>query len=259
MNNIKKILVPVDFSATSEAALRYVTGLITKSEDTQVTLLHVCSSVLSQEERAKLQQKLSAMVEQWADQIPASSQQIETGNLVETIVKVQQLTGSDLIVMGTQGSQDQDLETRTSQLVLEADCPVLVIPDQVKEFSLKNIALALGENIIDNSGGLQALHDLARTFDATVHVLTINRNGESPSIKAENQEVLEYYLESLLYFHAFPQNSDIEIGISDYLEANDIDMLAILPRNHAKTTKPSEGRLTKLLTMHTTVPLLTID
>ena len=55
------------------------------------------------------------------------------------------------------------------------------------------------------------------------------------------------------------KNTDIEKGIFDYVREKNIDMLAILPRNHAKKSKPSEGRLTRLLTLHTEVPLLTID
>ncbi len=259
MNNIRKILVPVDFSDTSDKALRYLSGLIAKSENTRVTLLHVCDPELSESEQESMEKQLSQLARQWVESIPDCQQQVQCGGLIENIIKIQKEQRSDLILMGTHGSQDEAKETNTSKLVLEADCPVLVIPANLKEFSLKNIVLALGENTIDNSGGLQALHDIARTFDATVHVLTINRNGTRPSIKEENQELLEYYLESLLYFHAFPQNSDIEQGISDYLEAHDIDMLAIIPRNHTHTAKPSEGRLTKLLTMHTRVPLLTID
>lgn len=259
MNNIRKILLPVDFSATSANALSYTAELIKGSQDVQVTLLHICNPDLGSDETQLIIDRLSDLVKQWSDGIPSCRHQIEKGNLVEAIIKVQHTQGSDLIIMGTHGSLDESKATNTSRLVLEADCPVLVIPENLGKFTLKNIALALGDNTIDNSGGLQALHDIARSFDATVHVLTVNRNGDSSTMKEENQEVLEYYLESLLYFHAFPQNSDIELGISGYIEEHEIDMLAILPRNHAQTTKPSEGRLTKLLTLHTRIPLLTID
>ena len=87
MNNIKKILVPVDFSATSEAALRYVTGLITKSEDTQVTLLHVCTPGLSADVVKETERQLSELVSQWSGHIPHRDQRIEAGNLAEVIVK----------------------------------------------------------------------------------------------------------------------------------------------------------------------------
>ena len=258
MNNIKKILVPVDFSMASENALDYVSGLVKKDEEIEVTLLHISSSEVSGSKKQELEEKLNTTINQRGVNIPSSGYQISSGKLIETILKVQASNSSDLIVMGTSGSSD-DTETKTSDLVSQADCPVLVVPENSKEFAVNNIALALGPNTIDNSGGLQILHDIARTFGATVHVLTINRDGKSPSIENENQKVLEYYLESLLYFHAFPENSDIEIGISDYIKQKNIDMLAILPRNHTKNDQPSEGRLTKLLTLHAEIPLLTID
>lgn len=259
MNNIKKILIPVDLSESSEKTLNYVKGLVKNSPDAQVILLYVCSTSVSDQEIESKKLQLTALVKIWSDKLPYCTFQLKTGDLINTILQVQQESNVDLIIMGTGGEQDKKTETVTSRLVLEADCPVLVIPISLEKFSLKSIALALGENTIDNSGGLEALHDIARTFDATVHILSVNRNGGDPVIKAENQEVLDYYLESLLYFHAFPKNSDIELGISEYIQKHQIDMLAILPRNHARSTKPSDGRLTKLLTLRTKVPLLTID
>ena len=257
MNNIRKILVPVDFSDVSDNALRYISGLVKNSQDIEVMLLHICPA--EQEITSSQEQQLADLAQKWCKSIPSCQKRIDKGSVVETIVKIQEEQDTDLIVMGTRGSQDETKETITSKLVLEADCSVLVIPENQHSFNINKIALALGENTIDNSGGLQTLHDIAREFNATVHILTVNRNGGTPSVKEENQELLEYYLESLLYFHAFPKNADIEVGISDYIREQNIDMLAILPRNHTRSTTPSEGRLTKLLTMHTKVPLLTID
>lgn len=258
MNNINKILVPVDFSESSKKALNYISGFTKEDKGIEVTLLHI-SSGLSEEARGSVIEQLESLKEQWSVKIPLSDYRVESGELIGTILKVQLALGPDLIVMGTAGSMDENEGTNTSKLVLEVDCPVLVIPESAKAFAVKNIALALGEHPIDNSGGLQVLHDIARAFNSKVHVLTINRDGANSKMVSENQDILDYFLESLLYFHAFPQNSDIEKGISDYVTENDIDMLAILPRNHAQKTTPSEGRLTKLLTMHTQVPLLTID
>ena len=59
--------------------------------------------------------------------------------------------------------------------------------------------------------------------------------------------------------HSFSKNQDVEEGILEYINEKKIDMLAILPRNHAKKSTPSEGRLTKLLTLHSEIPVLTLD
>jgi len=259
MNNINRILVPVDFSNTTEKTLTYLSELIKKDQDIEIALLHIRSPEMLDQDTELIEKQLTELVNHWSRQFPSCTYFLKSGDLTESILRVQQETKSDLIIMGTGGAQQENVDTNTSKLVLEADCPVLVIPNNLKRFSLKNIALALGETVIDNSDGLQVLHDIARGFDAKVHVLTIIKDGSGPVLKAENQQVLEYYLESLLYFHSFPKNTDIELGISEYIEQREIDMLAILPRNHTKSTKPSEGRLTQLLTLHTKVPLLTID
>jgi len=91
-------------------------------------------------------------------------------------------------------------------------------------------------------------------------VLTVSDKSES-YVEADqsNENILEYYLESLYSHHAFPQNTDIEKGILDYVAEKSIDMLVIQPNSHAKNQEPSEGRLTKLLMLHSTVPVLAID
>jgi hypothetical protein len=39
----------------------------------------------------------------------------------------------------------------------------------------------------------------------------------------------------------------------------EIDMIAILPRNHSKKGQPSEGKLTEVLTLKSSTPVLAID
>ena len=78
-------------------------------------------------------------------------------------------------------------------------------------------------------------------------------------IVENTEELLEYYLEHFYAEHSFSKNEDVEEGIFDYINEKNIDMLAIIPRNHARNSVPSEGRLTKLLTLHSEIPVLTLD
>ena len=59
--------------------------------------------------------------------------------------------------------------------------------------------------------------------------------------------------------HSFAENEDIEQGINDYIQSRKMDMLAILPKTHLSEDQASEGRLTRLLTLHTDIPLLVLD
>ena len=262
MSKIKKILVPTDFSSAAESAVSYANNFADGDNSIEITLLYISELPLEEEDKNALEVKLQETKDELLPALKSSCQCIiKSGSLTETILGVQKEIGADLIVMGTKGSDEREelAISKTSDLVLEADCSVLVVPQGTNTFAVKNIALALGKNEIDDSFALGTLHDVARKFGAKVHILTINNEEGEMITEDKNESILEYYLETLHYHHAFPKNTDIEKGILDYVTNKDIDMLAILPRNHAKKSKPSEGRLTRLLTLHTEVPLLTID
>ncbi len=263
MNTIKKILVPTDFSGSAKKALGYVTQLIRLDKKLEVYFLHTLTNGISKDHLAQTEQELK-QIEQ---QIPQTSKWachclIRTGNLIETILRTQQQYHIDLIVMGTAGLIENRAvaESNTSHLALEAQCPVLVVPEQAASFNIKHIALAIDLEAFDDSFALGIVHTLARWYNAKVHVLTINKyESDALPSKQKVEDMLEYYFDNLDYHYAFPYNADIEKGITNYIIDKKIDMLAILPRTHAKNSKPSEGRLIKLLTLHTKVPMLCVQ
>lgn len=262
MGKIKKILVPTDFSGTAKSAISYANNFAEGDRSIEITLLYISESPLEEDDKNTLETKLQEIIDKYLPALKSSCHcVIKSGPLTETILNVRKESGADLIIMGTKGSvEDEPVAiSNTSELVLEADCAVLVVPERTDTFAVKNIALALGKNEIDDSFALGTLHDVARKFGAKVHILTISNEEGGIVTEDKNESILEYYLETLHYQYAFPKNTDIEEGIFEYVKEKDIDMLAILPRNHAKKSKPSEGRLTRLLTLHTEVPLLTID
>lgn len=262
MSDIKKILIPVDFTEVAVNALQY-TGNFCKDDSSKVvTLLHVLEEATTAEQQQMLEAKLHDFYHQHSSLKEVRYEAaFAVGDLIESIVAFQKDNEQDLIIMGTKGSNmtDKEAETNTSKVVLEAGCPVIAVPENYKDFGLNHIALALGRSEIDDSFALGVLHRIAITFNAKVHILTINHPHDPATLGVdENESVLDYYLESIDFRHSFPTSIDIEQGITDYVKEKDIDMLAILPRNHAKKSTPSEGRLTKLLTLHAEVPVLSI-
>lgn len=262
MNTIKNILIPTDFSSAATSALHYALNLIDDDESVQITLLHVSEENLDNKSKSEFEKQFKEIIDRFQKFSKVKNSLVfQVGAFTETILEAQRALEADLILIGTKGANPSEdaTVTNTSRLVIEADCPVLVVPQFDRPFAVKNIALALGRNEIDDSFALSILHDIARKFDAGIHVLTIDNEKDSTLAKDKNDAILEYYLETLNFQHAFPKNADIEEGIAAYIKDNHIDMLAILPRNHAKKSNPSEGRLTRLLTLHTEVPLLAID
>lgn len=260
MNVIKTILVPFDFSEASKTALDYAVNFSGSEEDMKIILTHVTKD----SDQEKVERDLKGNAGTYPNFRGSIAWKISDGSLIDAILKIRKTEKVDLVIMGTSGSKEkeEDESTNTSKLVHEIECPVLAIPLNTKKFSLQRIALVMGQEEIEDNSELATLLDLARRFDAKVHVLTIkNKPGlyGYSEIDEKNEKNLEYYLESFYSEHSFVENPDVVEGIFDYASKENIDMVAILPRNHAKNSTPSKGRLTRDLTLRSQIPILAID
>jgi universal stress protein A len=145
---VKKILVPVDFSECSRAALRYAVHFGNRLGASAIDVLHVWQppayldpgiTVHTPEGR---EQTLAEFVKSKAGQSMKSfltevegggsftcHGRLETGEPREAILEVA-LEGYDLIVMGTRGeTTNVKLGSIAQEVVRSAVCPVLTIRD----------------------------------------------------------------------------------------------------------------------------------
>lgn len=259
MSKISTILVPFNFSRTSKKALDYAANFVKDRKDMKILLAYISED----HNLEMLTEAFETTVNKY--NLKDRIEWLSTGGpLTEALIEIQKKEKVDLVMMGTFGTlNDEDTSlTNTAKMVLQSDCPVLVIPYGLDRFRLKNIALVLGKEEIENNESLAVLLDVARKFDALVHVVTIENTPESygySKIDAKNENTLAYYLENFYSEHTFIENPDVVEGILSFVSKKNIDLITILPRNHAKKSAPSKGRLTQLLTLHSKVPILAID
>ncbi|WP_411030671.1 universal stress protein [Spongiimicrobium sp. 3-5] len=260
MDKISRVLVPFDFSEAAKTGLDYAVNFVEKHDDMEIVLCYIAEDpdhhILAAEfetTQINYHNKLKLPMT-WV---------LGQDGLTSSILGIQKEKDIDLIIMGTSGIKSLDIaNTHTSELVLEADCPVIVVPQDATTFNLKQIGLVLGPNEIDDPKVLVALLDISRKFNAKVHIITIEKEPNSYGYTAadeKNENILQYYLEGFYQDHTLIVNPDVREGILNFVSEKDLDMIAILPRNHTKKSAPSKGLLTKELTLHSTVPILAID
>lgn len=263
MSTIQKILIPFDFSEASVHALEYAINFVGPNKETNILALYVGVLPSTEKEEKELNENFRKVLGSF--NVKTKKAPVFTsvsGNVIETILITQVTQKVDLIIMGTMGDKTTDeAVTHTSKLVLEANCPVISVPYGGEIRQPRQIALVMGKEEIEDKEILNMLLTVARTFDAKVHVLTIYKESvyAEEAIVDRTEHLLEYYLEHFYTEHSFTKNEDVEQGILDYINAKNVDLLAILPRNHSVTGTPSEGRLTKLLTLHSEIPVLALD
>lgn len=141
---VKRIVVPVDFSAGSLFALRYAANLA-KQVDASLILMHVASSLLTPPEmefvqldlkkfRAEVEKHASARLADLAKkEIPPTvhaSPLVRHGAPWEEITRLAKERKADLIVIGTHGHtgfKHLVLGSTAEKVVRYAGCPVLVV------------------------------------------------------------------------------------------------------------------------------------
>lgn len=262
MKKITRILVPYDMSQAAKAALNYAIQFCKSDYDLEIHTLYVSNEeyILDAQEVSKDIYEGSASQKGYRGQLITH---FHSGDLIESILEFQESHDIDLIIMGTNQTLHKEGEkTKTSELVLRADCPVIVVPKEELEFSLENIVIVIDRNEIDDTNTLNVLLAVAQRFNSKIHVLTIFRDEKEfeedfADDKIENE--LEYHLGKFYVNHAFKKSDELLDAIFQFANDKEMDLLAILPRNHTVRTTPSKGKLTELLTLKTNIPLLAID
>jgi nucleotide-binding universal stress UspA family protein len=142
---LRSILVPVDFTATTEKALSYAAAFA-KLFGATVTLLHVKeptympaseSGVLVElESRADVQKRLADLAERLGGQVSCRSV-IKDGSAELEILKVAEETACDLIILSTHGRTGVErllLGSTAEKVVRRAGCPILVVRPHEHDF-----------------------------------------------------------------------------------------------------------------------------
>ena len=133
------LLVPVDFSRHSLAALRHALALASASK-ARVVLLHVLEplhtsrlmdmAAIQRAARQEANEQLEKLLIETRKTWPAASRELRAGHPVQTIVVVAKRVQADLIVMGTHGRtglRRSLIGSVAERVVREAHCPVLVV------------------------------------------------------------------------------------------------------------------------------------
>lgn len=142
MQEVRQIVVPVDFQQHTEELAEYALGLATKLE-AKVVFYHVVENVVyysdfiptnysmdREETFMHAQQKMNSLVEDGKKKWMQCSGQVGRGDVVESILEYSQDKGSDLIVMGTHGARGIEkilLGSVAERVIKRAKCPVLVV------------------------------------------------------------------------------------------------------------------------------------
>lgn len=250
--NIRKILVPTDFSELSLDALDGAV-FIAKKLKAEICLLHVFeNSVLNStfEKVLSLNRSKDATLREVADhQFENIKKRLKTdvgitcltgtGRVHSVIADTAAEIDADIIVMSTHGVSGFDkflLGSTSNRVISASECPVITFTANPTNPGLDKILLPLDLSR-ETREKVDAAIQLAKNFNAAIDVIGIVSDySDEAKLKVQLRQVENYIKEVDVVCHAEIIKSDDEIAtIVDYSTKNKIDLIMIMTNDESIT------------------------
>lgn len=274
---IEKILVPTDFSASSDNALQYATQLALQLR-AKMVLLHVYNVPVNITDVSVIMPTLTeleagcmqSMVRIKAELLDKFGSELEidveckAGFVKEEINLYAEEHDVDLIIVGAQGGGFLDEKlfgSTTSLLMRQATRPVLAIDKEVKFKKIQRVTLACDYGRIQHQHKvLTPLRNLVRAFEAKIFILNVVHDlRTAPTLDEAVAGIsLDHALGKVEHtFHQY-QHDDVVMGINAFSQEYNSDMVVMIPHKHSFFESLFHESRTKRMAFHAQFPVLTL-
>ncbi|MCK7589778.1 universal stress protein [Subsaxibacter sp. CAU 1640] len=272
---MKKILVPTDFSKEAENALK-VAAQLAKRHNSEIYLLHMLEIPFQEVDamnahsgalpEAMFFMKLAhqrfenVMASDYLDGITVHETvkaDSNFGNVIETCKE----HNVDMIVMGSHGAsgfKEMFVGSNAEKVVRTSDIPVLVIKNEHANFNVDNFVFA-SDFKNDNKETYKQAVDLAKAFDAKVHLLMVNTpNNFSNTADAKKriQDFIKDYPFANYTMNIYNDES-VEKGILNFSREIDADLIGISTHGRQGIAHFFNGSISEDLVNHAKRPVIT--
>lgn len=263
---MKNILVPTDFSDNATNALKYAINLAIRFES-KIHLIHAyfapTNSGIVEPVRGfikkEAEEKLAKIIRENKDRIVHGSslkaKAIE-GDTAIVITQYAKKIQADLIVMGTQGAsglKEVFIGSTTAAVIKRSVRPLLAIPKNRSYQRLKDIILAIDDNVI-SSETVEPLVKLATEFNAHVNVLHIEKN----TVHAGVDLGVDLFLSEVAHSYNTIYNDNIKNGIDDFVDRIDAGLLCMIHRERGVLGNLFHRSVVRKESFNSPVPLLVL-
>lgn len=269
------IVVPVDFSKTSENAMWYAAGLALKQKS-RLLLLHVHQFPLVNPEPSgaitlfdDIEEAITGLLaklctrlrEKYGKRLRAGFA-FRYGNIEEEIDKFVRNKKASLVVIGNQGIHhvaERLFGNTSSRLISKLKCPVLSVGKNIKYKTPKVIAVAydykpLKKTVIDS---LKNFSQVFKSHICIVHVAPDTSELPNKEHAKESMRIQKIIGEKSVTFY-YISHVDLTLGMKKFMSGKNADMIAMFPGSHNFFSRLWSEPDSRKMSYRTKVPLLTI-
>ena len=272
---MKLLLVPTDFSPIADNAMKYAMDMAkaTNSNLMLVNMYQIPISfsevplvTISLDELRKISHNKLASTKHNIENITGGGIHVYTesilGEVSYEVEKLCERLHPYAVIVGTRGVTGIGkffLGSNTQSIVEHVNTPVLVIPPGATFKPFKKIGLATDMKGVIEHTPVGPIRELVSFFGADLHVLNVDyERRHFTSNTPEESLHMDMLLTGMNPVYDFIENKDVEDGLQEFAEKNNLDLLITLPKKQHFLEKILEKSVTRDLIYHTNLPLMCI-
>lgn len=274
---MKNILVPVDFSQSSENALR-VAAKLAKKNNAKILSLHVVELAESlfgtgqfnvdNEEIVFFMKLAKKKFQEFLDKDFLKGvdidHDIEVGSTTFAINDIVEKNNIDLIVMGSQGVSGLEevmIGSNTEKVVRHSEIPVLVVKKDIKDFDFKKVLFATNFDL-KNVKDYNKAKEFADSFGAQMKLVYINMPGNQFYSSSEIKDHMRKFLNEV----EIPLNNEnvkiyndysIQEGVLNASRFEKFDLIAMPTHGRKGLSHFFNGSIGEDVVNHSDIPVIT--
>lgn len=276
---LKKILVPLDFSETGRLAMEHAAELAKRTK-AELTIVHVMpltpyyfeipEPIFLIGEQEEMRRTLNEKLKDTAHELTEKHKLVPKtilleGRVANNIIQAARDEKSDLVIMGTHGAKGFEelfIGSNAQKVVNLAPCPVITIQSHAKKTGFRNIVLPIDRSAHSREKVTIAA-ELASVYDAKIHLLGLLEDTDEDHEYAKLQLVLDQ-VQAVIEKHELSftrhtrKGSNLAETALRFGEGVKADLIIIMTDHESSLTGIFLGALAGQIVNHSRIPVMSI-
>ncbi|MBL7738394.1 MAG: universal stress protein [Chitinophagaceae bacterium] len=273
---MKTIIIPTDFSPAATNAVNYGVDMAL-AVNASVLFLHVYNipvaygdvpvALLSVDEMKKAAEENITRLKKDVEHLTSGRLKIYTetrmGNVIDELEDICKKVQPFAVVMGTTGTSAVErtlFGSNTLTAIRHLTFPVICVP-KGKEYGkgIQKIGLACDFREVVETTPVSEIKEFVKEFHAQLFVMNVDyeNKGFRPDTP-EQSALLHTALEEVKPEYHFITHKDIEDGINEFAEKNNLDLVIAIPKKHKLLQGLFKKSSTRQLVFESHVPVMCV-
>lgn len=272
---MQNIIIPVDFSKRSKAALNYA-ATVFGGTGKRFILLHAYSNLKSGEFlisiddiieadiRMKLEVEGKKLIEKLKNDRTEINYVCERSDILSALAGAVSKYNADLIVLGSSDEESwSDVtyreEGKTINILKSVKIPCMIVPDFIELHKPAHVLFATVLNGIKDSGEVRPLLDLLKNNNSRLDILNVTQEKNAlPETDSVLKKTTNGYFPGFEYKLHTAYESDIFMAIDNFANEHHNDLICLMYRKHNAFERLLKQSVSKKMITKLTRPLLVL-